>query len=175
MTRVLRAGTLLTLSLTFALGGCATIFTGTDDTITFQSEPSGAMVMIDGVDRGRTPLTTSVNRDVNSADVTYRLEGYETRTFELGQEFNMTAILSLFCFPLCPAVDLLSGALMEYDPTSYTLELVRREGLETALDVDRVLFVHELERDALGLIRADRIRPNVALVNSDTRQIAIFR
>ena len=162
-------------ALGLALTGCATIFAGTSDTITFDSEPAGAMVVIDGVDRGRTPLTTTVTRDVNSRDITYRLEGYETRTFELGQEFEMIAILDLFCFPLCPVVDLLTGAVMEYDPSSYRLELTARDELEAALDVDEVVFVDELELDASGLPSTDQIRPDVALVNSTTRKIVVLR
>lgn len=177
MTRSLPGATGLVLALTLALGGCATMFSGTSDMITFESEPSGAVVVIDGVDRGRTPFTTSVGRDIGGADVMYRLEGYETRSFELGQEFNTTAIWGIFCFPLCPIVDVLTGAIMEYDPVSYSQQLDRRDtgALEEILEVDEVIFGDDLEQDAFGMPVADRIRPNVALVSSVSRQIVIFR
>lgn len=168
----------LALCSMVVFGACATIFTGTSDSISFESEPSGAMVVIDGVDRGRTPLTTSVKRDIGGTDITYRLNGYQTRTFELGQEFNMVTILDVFCGPafwVCGGVDLLTGAAMKYDPRTYELELTAREDLEDELDVDQILFDSEIERDALGFIIDSRIRPNVALVNSVTRQIVILR
>lgn len=177
MTRSLPGAAGLVLALTLTVGGCATMFSGTSDTITFESEPSGALVVIDGVDRGRTPFSTSVGRDIGGADVLYRLEGYETRSFELGQEFNTTAIWGIFCFPLCPIVDVLTGAIMKYDPVLYSQQLDRRDTgvLEEILEVDEVIFEGDLERDAFGMPAVDRIRPNVALVRSASRQILIFR
>lgn len=177
MPRVARVVAAATLSIPFALAGCATLFSGTSDTLTFESQPAGALVVIEGVDRGRTPLTTSVSRDIGGTDVMYRLDGYETRTFELGQEFNTTAIWGIFCFPLCPVVDVLTGAIMKYDPTTYSLELTSRDSdaLEEILDVEEVLFQDGMRGDAGGLLTVDRIRPNVALVSSTARQIAIFR
>lgn len=179
MMRVLRGGAILVLTLTFALGGCATIFSGTSDTITFESEPSGAMVLIDGVDAGRTPLTTSVKRNLGGADVMYRMDGYETRAFELGQEFNTVTIANIFClagFWVCGGIDVLTGAVMKYDPKTYSLELdQRRQDLEEELDVEEVLFEEELERDEAGVPTLEGIRPDVAVVNSATKRIVIFR
>ena len=48
--------------LVFLLAGCATLFSGTEETITFNSEPSGAAVVIDGLTVGHTPLTIEVDR-----------------------------------------------------------------------------------------------------------------
>ena len=161
------------------LTGCATIFSGTSDSVTFQSQPEGARVIIDGVDQGTTPLTTSVKRSIGGTTVTYRLDGYETRTFELGQEFNMTAIWNIFClagFWACGAIDVLTGAIMKYSPTTYDQRLDRREDFEEALEVDRVYFEHELNRDVIGARSPDDVvQPNVAIVNSVTKQVLIFR
>ena len=169
------------LATTFALAGCATLFSGTSDQVTFNSTPQGARVLIDGAEIGSTPLTTSVKRSIGGASVTYRLQGYETRSFELGQEFNMTVIWNIFCLPgfwVCGGIDVLSGAVMKYSPTNYNITLDQSmEEIEEELEVEEVYFEHELNDDVIG-IRNDMsevVRPNVAIVNSSTRQIVVFR
>lgn len=105
------------------LSGCATLFSGTDDEIRFQSEPSGAQVMIDGIVVGTTPTTVSVDRPgLNDTDVTVQLEGYEPRTFELKKEFNTTSILNIFFWPGF-VIDAVTGALFTHDKKSYTVDL----------------------------------------------------
>ena len=93
----------------------------------------------------------------------------------------MTAIWNLLCLPgfwICAGIDVLSGAVMKYSPTTYDLRLDPRAELEEALEVERVYFDHELNGDVIGVRRPDPgevIRPDVAIVNSTTRQITIFR
>ena len=91
----------------------------------------------------------------------------------------MTAIWNIFCLPgfwVCGGIDALSGAIMKYRPVNYDVTLDRRN-MEEELDVDRVYFEHELN-DVVGIRSVDPrdvIRPNVAIVNSTTRQITVFR
>lgn len=70
----------------------------------------------------RTPCSYRVDRDINSTDVEYRLDGYETRIFTLDQEFNVIAILNLGN-PLGWAIDIITGAVTRYDRKAYDLEL----------------------------------------------------
>lgn len=44
---------------------CATIFTGTKDTIVFNSDPSGAKIFIDGLEVCKTPCTTKLKRSLS--------------------------------------------------------------------------------------------------------------
>jgi hypothetical protein len=105
------------------LSGCATLFSGTDDDITFDSEPQGAQVLIDGIVVGTTPTTVVVDRPgLEETDVTVQLEGYEPLRFELDTEFNNTAILNVFFWPGF-VIDVLTGALFKYDKKSYTVDL----------------------------------------------------
>ena len=48
---------LLLLSSAILMNGCATILTGSSDNINFTSEPSGAKIVLDGLDIGKTPAT----------------------------------------------------------------------------------------------------------------------
>jgi hypothetical protein len=103
--------------------GCATLFSGTDEDVTFRSEPSGAQIIIDGVTVGTTPATVEVDRPgLNDMDVTVELEGYEARTFELDKKFNNTAIWNILFWPGF-IIDALTGALFRYDKTNYNVNL----------------------------------------------------
>lgn len=113
----------LLLSTTLLLGGCATLFSGTDEDVTFRSEPSGADVVMDGIVIGQTDGTIEVDRvALEDADVVVRLEGYEDRRFELDKEFNTVSILNIFV-PIGFVIDALTGALFRYDKKEYTVDM----------------------------------------------------
>ena len=102
--------------------GCATILTGTKDTISFNSNPQGARVYKDGVEICRTPCNVPVKRTLNNEDIEYKLDGYETRVFTLDKQFNVVSVLnlgSLFGW----AIDAATGSLVKYDRKSYDLEM----------------------------------------------------
>lgn len=101
---------------------CGTIFTGTKDRITFNTDPSGAMIYIDGVEQCRTPCTLKVKRNVNDTEVEFKLDGYETRVITLSKDFNIVSILNfgnLFGW----GIDIISGSVMRYDRKSYEITL----------------------------------------------------
>ena len=105
-----------------SLQSCATLFTGTKDTIRFESKPAGAKVRIEGIDVGRTPVDAVVKRSISDKTATMTLEGYESRTFELSKEFNAISILNLFGL-VGWAIDAATGSLMKYDQKVYNMEL----------------------------------------------------
>lgn len=72
----------LILSSTALFSGCATIVSGTDQKLTFDSEPEGATVTVAGRVLGKTPLTVEVDKDKNLA-LTFEKEGYKTYTTQL--------------------------------------------------------------------------------------------
>ncbi|MDD4490107.1 MAG: PEGA domain-containing protein [Paludibacter sp.] len=101
---------------------CATLFAGTKDRITFNSNPSGATIYIDGIEQCKTPCTMNVKRDISGTDVEFKLDGYETRLITLSQEFNVVSVINLgnlFGW----GIDVLSGAVMKYDRKSYDITL----------------------------------------------------
>ena len=114
--------TISTILIAFFLSSCATLFTGTKDRITFNSNPSGATIYIDGVEQCKTPCSMKVTRSINDKDVEYRLDGYETRLITLSKEFNVVSVLNLGNL-IGWGVDALSGAVMKYDKKSYDITL----------------------------------------------------
>ena len=137
--RVLPSAALLCLLL---LAGCATIFSGTSDEIHFESEPPGAEIYVDGLQRGETPATIDIDRPgLGETTVTLRMEGYADRTFELEKEFTDVSVLNLTS-PLGWAIDIATGAVTHYAREGYLIEL----DPETAVN----LPLEELPQDASG-------------------------
>lgn len=113
---------LLFLTAAILTSGCATILTGTKDTISFNSNPQGAIVYKDGVELCRTPCTIPVKRTLNSEDIEFKLDGYETRVFTLDKQFNVVSVInlgSLFGW----AVDAATGSIVKYGKKAYDLEM----------------------------------------------------
>ncbi|MFC5193636.1 PEGA domain-containing protein [Algoriphagus aquatilis] len=104
------------------MSGCATIFTGTKDRITFNSNPSGAIIYKDGVELCTTPCTYKVKRSINDTDIEFKLDGYQTRVITLDKEFNVISIINLGNL-LGWGIDALSGAVMKYDRKTYDITL----------------------------------------------------
>ena len=112
----------LGLTSTLFLTSCATIFTGTRDTLRFDSNPQGAMVYINGIEVGRTPCVTKVKRGFSNDMVEMKMQGYETRVFMTDKSFNAVSIINLG-FVLGWIIDLASGSIMKHDRKSFTIEL----------------------------------------------------
>lgn len=113
---------ILTIAATILLTSCATIFTGTKDTIRFDSEPQGAEVYIDGIKVCKTPCSVPVKRSLSEKLAEIKLDGYETRVIMLDQEFNAISIINLGNIVFW-AIDAATGALMKYDRKAYDIEL----------------------------------------------------
>jgi hypothetical protein len=106
----------------FFLTGCASIFTGTTQTVQVNSTPSGANVSVSGLDRGQTPLPVVLKKGSNGETVTLSLPGYQQKTFQPQTVFNPVSILNLWGI-LGWGIDAATGALWKYDPTLYNVQL----------------------------------------------------
>ena len=112
--------TLFTVAILFS--GCATIFTGSKQTVTITSVPPEALVQVNGIDRGITPLAIQLKKGFDGQTVTLKKEGYETRIFTPEVIFNPVSIINLGNV-LGWAIDAASGAIMQYDPRYYEIQL----------------------------------------------------
>lgn len=113
---------ILLAAVALSLTSCATIFTGSKDTLRFDSDPEGATVLIDGLEVCKTPCTTQVKRSLSDKLAEIKLENYETRVITLDREFNAVSVLNLG-FLLGWGIDAATGALMKYDRKGYDIEL----------------------------------------------------
>ena len=117
--------------------GCATLFSGSSDMVTFNSEPAGAEVLIGGITRGRTPVTIPVKRPgFGSTSVTMRMDGHDPVTFQMSSKFNTVSLLNLFV-PVGFIVDAVTGSITKYDQVNYTADMSRGSITYNMEDLDR--------------------------------------
>lgn len=112
---------LFAMCTTLVMSSCATIFTGSKTNVSFTSVPSGATIMVDGIDRGTTPAVVKLKRGSGQV-ITLRKDGYRDRTFEPEQTFQAISIFNLTNL-LGWGVDAISGSIKKYDPKFYEIKL----------------------------------------------------
>jgi hypothetical protein len=167
-------GKLGVVAAALSLSACATLFTGTKDTVTFNSTPAGATVLIDGIEVGRTPTTIPLKRPgLSSKTVTLRMQGYQDRTFELQKSFNTVSVLNLTNL-FAWGIDALSGAIYKVDPKTYDMTLERRTAA-AELNVDHVALITELERTKTGTIVLPQGAESMAVVDPFSKQVIVIR
>ena len=104
----------------FAVTGCASIMKGTSQVLTFTSEPEGATVIIDGKEFGKTPLDIKLKKNKYS-NVMFKKEGYKSRSAIIEKQFDGIALINVFWD--LSTTDLITGAIFEYSPSQYYIEL----------------------------------------------------
>jgi hypothetical protein len=102
------------------LSGCASIINGTSQDLTFNSNPEGAKVYLDGKIIGVTPFTFAAQK--NKYD-TMRIEkeGYASINRDLNKTFDGVAVINIFWD--LSTTDALTGAIYQYDESSYFIEM----------------------------------------------------
>lgn len=129
------------LALTALLGGCATVVSGTTQTIGVKTDPEGADCQFSrkGVLVGRvypTPGTMQVEKNYESVSVLCRKEGFDDTTGVIGSEFQAATLGNILLGGVIGVVvDAASGAMTKY-PEAVTFTLIPKS------------FVSETARDA---------------------------
>ena len=112
---------LLSVLFVFSLFGCATVLDGTSQSLTFESDPEGATVEIDGKDFGETPLSIKVPKNKYST-VYFKKDGYKARAVSITKTFDVATIFSIVLWDL-GTTDFISGAAYQYSPDRYYVDL----------------------------------------------------
>jgi hypothetical protein len=115
-------GLAITASLSY---GSATIFKGTSQAITIDSQPEGAKVYVDGQLRGTTPLSINMKKSLSTHTIRVVKEGYAPVTRTLEKSYDPVAILNVVWD--LSTTDMLTGAAFEYDPNNYMIELEKQK------------------------------------------------
>lgn len=122
------------VALALLLSGCATLFSGSTQDVSINSEPTNADIIVDGNKRGKTPATIEINRPEKGdpPEIILRKEGYPERKLTPTKNFNNVTLLNVlnpFNYVGVPVlgfgIDWFSGALWKYRPKTYTVELQR--------------------------------------------------
>lgn len=103
------------------LSGCGTVFSGTTQAVSIDSNVQGASVAIDGNVVGVTPFAGKIQRRKDSIALVSKA-GYTSQPVALSTTFNPLSIISIVCWDL-GTTDCLTGACWEYAPSSYYVNL----------------------------------------------------
>ncbi|WP_151901340.1 PEGA domain-containing protein [Sulfurimonas hydrogeniphila] len=122
MLKKIALGLLVTASLSY---GSATIFKGTSQAITIDSEPEGAKVYVDGQLRGITPLSINMKKSLSTHTFRVVKEGYSPVTRTLEKSYDPVAILNIVWD--LSTTDMLTGAAFEYSPNNYMVQLEKKK------------------------------------------------
>ena len=149
----MKFNTLILISM--ILTGCATIFSGTSDEISFSTNADPVRVYVDGLNVGETPLKVAVEKKVGLGRVV-RLEkaGYKTQEFNLKNKFDTVAILDITSVLTSGGIDAITGALMEYSPKQYHVEMLEDNQAASVGHSKQILFA------SFVLTSADAIKEN---------------
>ena len=102
---------------------CATLFSGSNDTVRISSNPAGAEVFIDGAPYGKTPLTLKLQKD-NYYHVAISHEGYETAYVSITSREGIGWIILDAIFLGAPMIiDAITGAWASLTPDNISVRL----------------------------------------------------
>jgi len=113
------------LAVVMALtSGCASVISGSTQSMTIDSNPQGAEVSIDGAYVGITPLSLKIEKNKKET-VSVRKNGYRPVSRDMTKQMDPVTILSVFWD--FSTTDFITGAAMEYEPNSYFFELQKKQ------------------------------------------------
>lgn len=109
------------------LSSCATIVAGSSKSVTFDSNPNGVELVMDGNSLGVTPLTIQITGKPNRMIVA-RKEGYEAQSIILSTKRNPWFWGNIIILGVYGSTtDVQSGAAFEYEPNNYFITLMPKK------------------------------------------------
>lgn len=113
---------------------CATIISGSKQTVKFASNPSEATVFIDEVEVGKTPYETKLERKREYA-VTIKLDGYQPYETKLTKKFNAWYLGNIvFGGIIGLIIDPITGAMYNLTPKELNAQLEQGTTFKTSKD-----------------------------------------
>ncbi|MGN1078663.1 MAG: PEGA domain-containing protein [Alphaproteobacteria bacterium] len=104
------------------LSGCGTIFSGTQQSVTINSNVQEAKVYVNGMPSCTTPCAVNLKRASSNAFIILKKEGYIDVTAPLVSEINPISIINL-SNPYSWTTDYLSGGVWRYSPDAVYVEM----------------------------------------------------
>lgn len=118
---------IILLAITLLVSGCATILKGSSETVSFNSNPAGATVLIDGSPVGKTPTQLSL-ASKNSYKIEIKKDGYEPSNFILSNKVGAGwVILDVICGVVPVVIDLVTGSFYMLDQSQVNVSLEKKK------------------------------------------------
>ncbi|MEW6721099.1 MAG: PEGA domain-containing protein [Thermodesulfobacteriota bacterium] len=143
--------------------GCATLVTGTSQKISVSSSPDNAMISIDNVFVGNSPISVDVNKDTGKYLLVEK-EGYYPKKMLLTTKMSnwfWGNIVGLLFFDLSSGTDALTKGMLEYSPDQYYITLDPINTLTSGMDIYEArrevkLFIVSNHSDIIKELNAGR-------------------
>lgn len=108
------------------LSSCATIVSGSKQTVKFTSNPSQANISINNENVGKTPLETKLKRKIKEHKIVIQLDGYKPFETTLKRKFNAWYIGNLAFGGLVGIIlDPITGAIYKLSSDQVNAELAK--------------------------------------------------
>ncbi|MBP5399319.1 MAG: PEGA domain-containing protein [Alphaproteobacteria bacterium] len=114
------------ISTALALAGCGTVFSGTSQDISFDSNVKEVSVYIDGAFACKTPCVYPAERASGSISIVGKKEGYEDVGMALKTQINPAAIGNI-TFIYSWTTDLVDGAAWKYRQDGVYLNMEKKK------------------------------------------------
>lgn len=104
------------------LSSCGTVFSGTQQMITVNTNVSGTKVYVNGMPGCSTPCAVELKRGMNNVIIMLKKDGYEEVTSVVASQINPISIInmsSLYSW----TTDFLSGGVWRYAPDAIYVEM----------------------------------------------------
>ena len=95
------------------LSACGTVFNGTEQDISFDSNLKGVTIFVDGMQICKTPCVYPLERKSGSVVVVAKKKGYEDKQIVLRSGLNNASILNLTFWPSW-LTDVATGGMWQY-------------------------------------------------------------
>lgn len=109
---------LLLILAMFTLAGCATIFSGTKQSVVF-SAPAGTKFYMDGMKIAEVPagydsVSVVVDRNINGMNMVAKKDGYRDTHFHVRATVNGVVFVNILIGAVWAVVDIATGAAAKY-------------------------------------------------------------
>lgn len=118
------AHAIVSLGIGFVLGGCATLLGGTTQTLSVNSNVNGARVFFNDSLLGVTPWTASVPRGRKGV-MKVTADGYQPYQVAMNNKVTSLFWVNIFSGTAGSTTDAATGAMYEYEPSTFMVTLQR--------------------------------------------------
>jgi len=118
------AGSICALILVLSCTGCATMFSGKTQEVSFKSKPQGAEVMV-GAQTCVTPCKMQIPKDKVYREIVVMKNGYQKDKVNVVASVDPWVYGNILNFGVGAIVDFISGSYAKYDP-EYLVQLEKK-------------------------------------------------
>lgn len=130
----------------FLLSGCGTVFSGTQQNVTVNTNAPEAKVYVNGMPMCSTPCAVDLKRTSGNVIIILKKEGYQNTIVPLTSQFNPVSIINLSSI-YSWTTDFLSGGVWRYSPDAVYVEMDKKD--MTKAETEQVRKISQIRRFVL--------------------------